>query len=235
MKSIKKQIAYIFLCSVLSLFISPQLGAQDIPQEVTKAAWEGLPVFLDVISQKNVTEESSLIPPTPDSGGPSLKMMHGFEENDSLDQAYPGYPFKLYLLTNESILNYTRGSDVSAVLSQTNEWYFPVMIGENTKTILKVAKMKNSWQAVGIGMAEIAVELGKIRKQWPPEQGYAPLLAVCDEASCYLFTVPQYDSKNLTVITHWAKEEESKDYSKLEDSGDFIEGLKSRIEEREKS
>jgi len=238
MKSIKKQITCIFLCAIFSLFITPQLGAQqDVPQEVIKAAQEGLPSFLESLSQKIVTKNTSSMLPVPDSAIPSipsLKVTHGFNEDDPLDEAYLGEPFKLYLLTNDAILNYTKDSNVTSVLSQTDEWYFPVMIGEEAKSILKVAKLQGSWQAGSFGMGEAAVELGKIRKQWPIDKGYTPLLVECYAASGYLFTVPQYDSKNLTVITPpWMimkGEEADKDYSKLEDLDSVIEELKSKIE-----
>ena len=205
MKAMKTQITYIFLCMVLSFLVAPQLGAQDIPPEVIKAAQEGLPVFLEVISQNNVPEGMSPFP-TSNSNMPSQKALHGFEEDDPLNQAYSGEPFKFYLLNNEAALNYTRGSDVSSMLTPMDTWYFPVMIGEDTKSVLKVAKMDGSWKAVSLGVARLAVELGKIRKQWPLEQGYTPLLTVCHEISRYLFTVPQYDSTNLTsddIILLW--------------------------------
>lgn len=57
-------------------------------------------------------------------------------------------------------------------------------------------------------------------------QGYTPLLVEIDDK--YLFTVPQYDSKNLTILSLRGE----KDYSRLEYHIDFIEGLiKSRIKE----
>ena len=238
MKAMKMQITCIFLCIALFFLITPQLGAQqDIPPEVIKAAQEGLPFFLESISQSNIPKRPSPFLPTPDSAitslVKSLKVDHGFQENDPLDQAYLGEPFKFCLLTADAILNYTSYNDVNSVLIQTDEWYFPVMIGDNVRTVLIVAKMEGSWKAVFLGRGKLAVELGKIRKQWPLEQGYTPLLVVANRPYRYLFTVPQYDSKNLTIITpSWVIAEGKgvdKDYSKLEYLEDFIAEAKSEI------
>lgn len=230
MKAIKKQITGMFLCAVLFFFIAPQLGAQDGPTEVIKAAQEGLPIFLERLSQKNVTKNTYPLPPTPDSAVPSLKVIHGFKENDPLDQAYLGKPFRFYLLTPDTILNYVKDSDVNSLLFQTSKWYFPVMIDKEVRTILIVGKMNGSWKAVSLGMAILSRELGKIMQQWPAEKGYTPLLIASLQAHKFLFTVPQYDSKNLTIISLQTKEEvASKDYSKLEDSGDVIKTLQPMI------
>lgn len=162
-----------------------------------------------------------------DSTIPSAKVLIGFKEDDSLDQIFLGEPFKFYLFKNEALLNYARGGDVSSLLSQIDEFYFPVMMGENAETLLIVAKINNSWRAVSFGGRKtLAVELDKIRKHWPLGQGYTPLLVEIDDK--YLFTVPQYDSKNLTILSLRGE----KDYSRLEYHIDFIEGLiKSRIKE----
>lgn len=235
MEAIKTKIVITFLCMALSLFIVPRLSAQqDVPQEVIKAAEEGLPYYLEIISKKNAPEGLSPLPPTPGSAGLSLKVIHGFEEDDPLDQAYLGEPFQYYVLAPDSVLNYTRNSDVGSLLSQTDMWYFPVMIGEKVRSILIVDRMNGVWEAVALGKAVLSRELGKIRKQWPTESGYSPLLIASQQAHEFLFTVPQYDSKNLTIISlQPGKEGEGKDYSKLEDSGDVIEALQPIIESME--
>jgi hypothetical protein len=230
-----------FFCAVLSLIIiSPSDAKQDVPPEVIKAAEDGLIFYQKMVSQPMVIKGKSALPTIPasatpstkeidlykknnptasDSTVPSSKVIFGFKENDSLDQACLGEPFKFYQFNKEAILNYTKNSDVSSVLVYVDQWYFPVMIGNNARTILIVSKMKGLWKAVSFGgRTTFAVELDKIRKQWPLEQGYTPLLAEADYA--YLFTVPQYDFNNLTVI------KAAKDYSKLEDADKYIEELK---------
>jgi hypothetical protein len=81
---------------VFSFSIAPNLGAQDAPLEVIQAAKLGLPIFLDMFSQQ-VAEL------------PLFKIEeYGFEESDSLNQAYLGEAFRLYWISRDVILNYQR-------------------------------------------------------------------------------------------------------------------------------
>jgi hypothetical protein len=225
MRTIKKLITSMFLCAVFSFFIALQLGAQDVPSEVIKAAKEGLPIFLGKISSQSAFTNISPFP-APMSKVPSLKVLYGFKETDVLDQAYLGEPFKYYLLTPDTVLNYAKGSDVNSLLSQTDHWYFPVMIDKEARVILIVCNKQGFWKAASLGYAVLSRELGKIRQQWPTEKGYTPLLIDSLQAQKFLFTVPQYDSNNLTIISFQAeKGGGSQDYSKLEDSAGVIKTL----------
>jgi hypothetical protein len=202
---------------VFSFSIAPNLGAQDAPLEVIQAAKLGLPIFLDMFSQQ-VAEL------------PLFKIEeYGFEESDSLNQAYLGEAFRLYWISRDVILNYQRNTPVESVLSKTDLWHFLVMIDEEVKAILTVDKMKGSWQAVALGQANLATELGKIRQQWPREKGYTPLLITCYQPYVHLFTVPQYDAYNLTFLSLPGVEsagEEGIDYSTLSDVYNVIKELR---------
>lgn len=214
----KAQIFCVFICMTLFFSIGSQLSAQDAPSEVIQAAGEGLPVFFHMFSQQAAEQ-------------PHFKIEDfGFEENDSLDQAYLGEAFQLHELTPNTILNYQQNTPVDSLLSKTEVWYFLVMIDEEVKAILIVDKMKDVWQTVALGKAKIAKELGKIRQQWPREKGYTPLLITCYYPNEYLFTVPQYDAYNLTLIPLPGVDgarEESIDYSELENSYNVISELRS--------
>jgi len=220
MKSITRiTIICIFQWLIFSFFIVPQLGAQQIiSTEVIKAAQEGLSHYAAMISKQASTN------PLFQNDG------IGFEKNDPIGQAYLGEGFQLHGIKLDSISNYQENTPVDSILSQINEWLFPVMIGEESKSVLIVDKMKDECRAGGIGGTEWAAELGKINKQWPRAQGYTPLLIKIYQAGTYLFTVPQKGSSNLTTIVYQKKgATESKDYSKLGNSYDVIKGLQSKI------
>jgi hypothetical protein len=228
-KVITKHIACLILCIFLSLFISLPVGAEDVPSDVIKEAEKALPIFLERISEK-ATAKIVFAQPTPKTKVPSQKVSFGFNETDPLDQAYLGAPFKYCLLSPDTILNYAKGSDLKSLLYQTDQWYFPVMIGKEAKTILVVAKMKGAWKAVSFGKAVLSRELAKIRQEWPIEKGYTPLLIASLQAHQFLFTIPQVDSNNLTVISlQTKKESENKDYTILEDSSSVIEALQPMV------
>jgi hypothetical protein len=219
MSAIRNKIVCLVLCAVLSFIVVPIVGAEEAPADVVKAAQEGLPHFLAGISQKNA------------SGNPSsIKARLGFNEKDILDRAYLGEPFRYYLLGPDAVKDYVKGSNVSLIISPVNEWFFPVLIDNEAKSVLSVAKMKGVWKAVSFGKAVLSKELVKIRQVWPTEKGYAPILIASLQGREVMFSVPQVDSKNLTIIPLLAKKDmESKDYSKLEDSAAIIEIIRPRI------
>ena len=206
MKAIKTQIAIIFVCMALSFLIAPQLGAQDVPPEGIKAAEEGLPVYLELTHK--VIEKK-----------PSFKIEKlGFKKTDSIDQAYLGEAFRVYEIPTDIVLNYPKDTPVESVLSKTDLWYFPVMIENEERAILVVDKMKDSWRAVAFGSAQTAKGLAKIKRQWPKEEGYTPLLVQIYQPYMLLFTIPQYSAYNLTEIG-------AESYLELGDAYDVINGL----------
>jgi len=79
-------------------------------------------------------------------------------------------------------------------------WYFPVQIAGQPRAILVVDWLDNQWQAVSLGYAGLAKELGVLSRQWNASQGYNPMLIVVFQAKQYLFTVPEKDSQNLTRL-----------------------------------
>ena len=221
MKSIKIQISYIFLCMILSFLIAPQLGAQqDVPPEVIQAAEEGLSHYMAMLSRQDEEYQNDIIGFEKNDPLDGI----GFEKNDPFDQAYLGESFRLHGIKLDSISNYQENAPVNSILPQRNEWYFLVMIGEQAKSILIVAKTGDTFRAVGIGGMETATELDKINKQWSKGEGYTPLLVKSYRLDNYAFTVPQSSVSNLTIMG------KDKDYSKLENSYDVIKELQSKIE-----
>jgi hypothetical protein len=215
MKAVKMQIVSIFVCAAFSTFIAPQLWAQqDAPPEVIKAAETGVSFFLD----RTVADKSA-------------KVRFGFKENDSQDQARLGKPFQLHFLNSEAVINRSETDNVNSFLIPTGQWYFPVMIDKEVRTILTVASKKGYWKAVAFGQHILAKEVGKLMQTWPKEKGYTPLMAVSYQAKEFLFTVPQRGANNLTIMALQGEKDggKGKDYSRLEDSANVIKKLRSTI------
>ena len=188
-KVMKRQITCIFLYIIFALFVAPQLSAQDAPPEVIQVAEEELPYWLSLITPSSMEE-------------------FGFSEDDDLDDAVLGRPFLEYLIHKREVLNYREGHTIYDVLTGSSEWCFPIMIGDESKCILKVTMMDNNWDVVAIGGAIIAKWVGLARKVWPISEGYDPLFVKCWTVGTYYFSVPQVDVYNLTQLDYYPIESE---------------------------
>lgn len=164
------------------IFSVPCLMAQNAPEGVLKAATQGLQPFLSKIPAPSVEE-------------------YGFVHGDDLATASLGTPFMVHTITPSALEKYQAGMTVASILTPTTAWYFPVLIAGQTRAILAVDNIDNQWQAVSLGDAGLAKELGAVSRQWKASQGYHPMLIVVFQAHKFLFTVPEKDAYNLTPLT----------------------------------
>ena len=156
-------------------------GQAAVPTAVTAAAQEGLRAFLDRIPAGQREE-------------------YGFVEADPLDQAELGDPWLLYAITPTALAACKDTTPVSAVISPTKLWYFPVLIAQQPKALLLVDQTDAGWQAVSLGYARIARDLALVREQWSPAKGHAPLFVASFQARQHFFAVPTVDAFNLTPL-----------------------------------
>jgi hypothetical protein len=157
-------------------------SAENAPDEANAAARSGLPEFVKLIPSNE-------------------RSYYGFADGDDLDRAAPGQPFRLYTITPDDLRRAGEGSTVSSLISPTGTWLYPVMLGDEIKCILTVARVEGSWKAAMLGSAPLARELAKVLARWPPSQGYEPRLVAVFQASAYFFAIPQKDDRNLTPFT----------------------------------
>ncbi len=61
--------------------------------------------------------------------------------------------------------------------------------------------MDGRYQAVSLGYAGLAKELGAFVRQWPAAKGYRPVLIAVFQARQYLVTIPEKDAFNLTCLS----------------------------------
>lgn len=146
--------------------------AQTGPAEVVSAAKAGLHSFLGRIPMDG-------------------RQDYGFTKTDSLDKAYLGDPFNLNTITPDALLNHSEGVPVSSILTVTDMWYFPVMIQKEIRCVLVVDYMDGKWQAVSLGYAELAKSLNQVRRNWPAENGYNPVLIAVFQAKKHLVLIPE--------------------------------------------
>ena len=183
------------LLCIIFLFVGVNSMAQEPPDDVHKVADDGLQSFLERIPKGSMEE-------------------YGFAKDDNLDEAYLGGAFRLYNISPEVLSMYKSNDSVSAIISETDTWYFLVTINNETKSILIVEKLNDEWKTVGLGYSSLAKELDIILKQWPRSDGFNPLLIVVFQAQEYLFTIPEIDGYNLTPVLLPHKAVIADDYQK---------------------
>jgi len=208
MKTVKLLAVFIVMGWILS--VPCAMANQDAPADVQQAAAQGLQPFLNKIPVISLEE-------------------YGFAPGDSLDTASLGDPFLVHMITPDTLEQYRTGLAVTSLLTPTTMWYFPVLIAGQSRAILVVDRLDNKWQAVSLGYAGLAQELGTLNRQWKASQGYHPMLIVVFQAKQYLFTVPEKDSQNLTrLVTQktMATGKPADDYATLGTAAGVIEQLK---------
>lgn len=215
----------LWFCGAFLLALASSMASETVPSEVVEAAENGLQPFLQWIPAESVES-------------------YGFRPGDCLENARLGKPFRLHTITPTALRSYIPGAPVDSILSQTEIWYFPIILNGQAKAVLVVDKMGGHWKAVALGYAGLAGELASIREQWPESEGYNPMLVVVFQAKQFFFTLPEHDSPNLTPIVPCrktdgriavksdltAKEGKSK-YSALNRLSDVVERLKPMVEE----
>lgn len=75
----------------------------------------------------------------------------GFLSQDEPASAQLGMPYPVFVLNNPG--------KVSQTIDAMDEWVFPVLVNNNYRCMLTVAKMNGQWKAVGIGSAGFATSL----------------------------------------------------------------------------
>lgn len=191
------------------------MAQQDAPADVQQAAAQGLQPFLNKIPVTSLGD-------------------YGFAPGNDLGTASLGAPFHLYMITPSALDQYRTGLAVSSVVTPTTMWYFPVLIDGQARAILVVDRLNDQWQAVSLGYAGLAKELGALGRQWKAAEGYHPMLIVSFQARQYLFTVPEKDSQNLTrLVTRgpMATGTPADDYATLGTAAGVMEQLKPAVKE----
>ena len=210
----KRSLVFAWIMAAVFCCAACLTASQNPPADVLKAAEEGLQPYLNKIPVNELEQ-------------------YGFAQGDTLLAATLGAPFQLHTITPAALEKFSAGTPVGTILTPTSLWYFPVVLAGQTRAVLVVDQLDGKWQAVSLGYAPLAKELGAIRAQWKAAQGYNPVLAVVFQARQYLFTVPEKDANNLTPITSArqpAAKDSGSDYAVLAQAADVIAKLKPAVQ-----
>lgn len=153
------------------------------PEEVIRVANEGFVHFLEVVGETPFNDWKVT--------------------SKSLQSASLGVPFQVYKITLDALRSYHKGDTVKSLISETNIWCFPVLVGKEIKLTLEVGKLRSNgkWVAGSLKGGHFENELNQVVQRWPKVNGYNPVLVKIDKLDEYLFTVPEKDMYNLTQIS----------------------------------
>ena len=122
--------------------------ADTPPGEVKQAAEEGLPQFLSIMPREEVEH-------------------YGLKSVDELEIAALGEPYQVHTIMPQSLKSYEKGTRLSSLITETNLWYFPIVVNSEARVILTVDFFEGRWQAVDLGGAPLAERLQSLSTQLP--------------------------------------------------------------------
>ena len=170
------------LFMVLSLFIIP-VSAEEIPVAAREAGENGYKSFLKSIPLENLKD-------------------FNFSDQDEIDQAVIGDPFKVYTIKPEEILNYNPDTSVEGIISQTSKWFVPVISKGETRTFLIVDLIEGEWKAVGIGSSGLAKEWASALKTYPSSQGFKhTFLRIYQAASDFILLSKNGETQMVPMVS----------------------------------
>jgi hypothetical protein len=119
-----------------------------VPAEVQAAAQSGLPEFLRAVPRAALADL-------------------GFKEASELGVARLGRPYEVHVLTPEGLQSAAANGAVEPFLQPTEQWIFPVLVGNQPTTLLWVDRMPEGYRAVQLGNPVLAQSLGQWEEQLP--------------------------------------------------------------------
>jgi hypothetical protein len=122
---------------------------------------------------------------------------YGFNAEDFLSDAKLGAAIPVYTIPETERANYKSGQPVNPLLKSSNQWVYPVLLGDRVCYMILVKKSGKEYVA-GTGSKSLAMAWNKILERWPAEAGYHPQIVVNPEIPGYYFTVPELAEPNMT-------------------------------------
>jgi len=121
--------------------VSTAALVSDEEPEARTAARAGLRRFLDLVPERGRAE-------------------YGFSSQDELSRAQLAEPYRVWTADSSQL---EAGAGAEA-LGATREWRFPVTVDGEPRALLTVAAMDGRLQAVDLGAAHLARELGQLER-----------------------------------------------------------------------
>ena len=198
-----------FIC--LSLAVGGQpLMAAEVPAAVQQAAEEGLPTMLQAI---------------PDEAAKQLN----FSSSEELSLASLGTPFQVFTIHPDEILNYSAGTSIEAIISETDQWLFPVTVNGEVRTLLTVAQVGGQWQAGSIGSAGLAQEWTDAVAKYDASTGYTQKLVRIYQATADFVLLGGVGGDNLLPLKAGRVALGVKENAEPSDPAEIIFGLQESV------
>ncbi|HUN65117.1 MAG TPA: hypothetical protein VMW43_03385 [Bacteroidota bacterium] len=137
------------------------LLSQSLDDTVKSVAREGVQAYLQKIR-------------------PGSEMRYGFTDRAEFRSVAVGSPMRIYSIPTDSLREEIRSD--RRYLIDMGEWKVPVMIGDETRAMLTVAKVGGSLKVVELSGAQLAHEIDEFSRRHPAERkGFLRLYqAHCD-------------------------------------------------------
>lgn len=87
----------------------------------------------------------------------------GFVTPEEAKAATLGSPYEQYTITPEALNSYKSGMRLASLISTTNTWLFPVMVGGVPRSVLEVTLVNSRWEAASLGGTFLATRLNEMR------------------------------------------------------------------------
>lgn len=202
------------LCMATVMFAcSISLAGDAPPAEVLRAARDGLERFVN----KAMADQSGL---------------YGLPAGANVEEFRLDGPWRQFVLPPETVLaaNSSVSTANEAILA-TDNWFFPVTYTGCSRALLVVGPVNGEWQSVALGYAGLARELERVRDQWPERKGYHARLVTSFQAQRHLFTIPEVDSPNMTLLQiRSADAAPFPDYRRLDSPAAVMDQLKAAVQ-----
>jgi hypothetical protein len=120
---------------------------------------------------------------------------------------------------------------VASILTPIDQWYFPVMMGNQIRCFLVVDRMDGRWEAVSLGYVTLAKFMNQIRLSWAAEKGYNPVLIAVFQAKKYLVLIPEAGELLLPVSPAQTASGSGQPVSGANQAAGILESLKPTVTE----
>jgi hypothetical protein len=89
----------------------------------------------------------------------------GFESADQVANARLGAPLQIFIVKLDQLREYQTGSDPNRLLNEGAQLYYPVAVGEQTRSSLVVEQSEGKWKAASFGNAGLAKQIAVVSKR----------------------------------------------------------------------
>jgi hypothetical protein len=89
----------------------------------------------------------------------------GFESVEEAVEARLGAPLGIFLVRLDPLREYQRGSDPNTLLADSGQVYYPVLVKEQARAAIVIARADGKWKVASLGNAGLAKQLWRVQKE----------------------------------------------------------------------